>query len=73
MFHQHTSSYKTIRNALRDSLPTNGVVMGTGSDADRLVLYKAGTQGFIKTQLAVNTATFAAVEFLFTGKIKLVI
>ena len=47
--------------------------MGTGSDADRLVLYKAGTQGFIKTQLAVNTATFAAVEFLFTGKIKLVI
>ena len=30
--------------------------------------YKAGTSGFIKVQLSVNTATFASVEFSVYGE-----
>ena len=66
--YKSTSSHGNILNSLRDSLPTAGNIVTAGSASDRLALYKAGTQEFVKAQLSVNTAMFASVEFYVFGE-----
>ena len=62
------STYDSLLDALRDTLPTADNIRAAMTPEDVLQLYKTGTAGFIKAQTCVNTVAFASVEFSVYGE-----